>query len=58
MWISAVKKTRRHPKVEETARLIFQEKIAGYKKEGKSLVYDESGVAKDMPRTHGYSRRD
>ena len=34
------------------------EKIQGYKQAGKPIVYlDESGFAKDMPRTHGYSKR-
>ncbi|WP_320410346.1 IS630 family transposase [Candidatus Hamiltonella defensa] len=48
----------RHPKANEEARQGFQEKIAGYQKQGKSLVYlDESGFAHDMPRLYGYATR-
>ncbi|WP_100141763.1 IS630 family transposase [Candidatus Hamiltonella defensa] len=51
-----MKKTLRHPKANEEARQGFQEKIADYQKQGKSLVYlDESGFAQDMPRLYGYS---
>lgn len=39
---------------DEEARQLFQEKIADYQKQGKSLVYlDESGFAQDMPRLYG-----
>ncbi|SFN18578.1 transposase [Nitrosomonas communis] len=37
-------------------RRIFQQKIEGYEREGRVIVYlDESGFAHDMPRTHGYA---
>ncbi|WP_218151925.1 transposase [Nitrosomonas communis] len=44
----------RHPKASEEDRCIFQQKIEGYEREGRVIVYlDESGFAHDMPRTHG-----
>lgn len=50
------KKTLPHPKANDDARRIFQEKIEAYEKEGRVIVYiDESGFAHDMPRTHGYA---
>ena len=52
------KKTLEHPKANEEARIAFQQKILAYEQEGKTIVYvDESGFAKDMPRTHGYAKR-
>ena len=57
-WASPIKKTLHHPKADEDARRTFQEKIHGYKQQGKTLIYlDESGFAHDMPRTHGYCAR-
>ena len=48
----------KHPKVKEEARTNFQKNISQYEEEGRTIVYlDESGFAKDMPRTHGYSKR-
>jgi transposase len=36
----------------------LQKKIQTYKAAGKSIIYiDESGFAKDMPRTHGYASK-
>jgi transposase len=50
------KKTLRHPKADEHARRIFQDKLAAYEAAGRTIVYlDESGFAHDMPRTHGYA---
>ncbi len=50
------KKTLRHPRASAEERHIFQEKIAGYERAGRVIVYlDESGFAHDMPRTHGYA---
>ena len=55
-WGSPEKKTNRHPKADEATRTAHAEKIIGYKKEKKPIVYlDESGFAADMLRTHGYS---
>ena len=55
---SAIKKTLQHPKANEEVRTHVKEKIKGYEEEGKAIVYlDESGFAKDMPRTHGYSEK-
>ena len=52
------KKTLYHPKACQEARAQFQQKMECYEQQGKSLIYlDESGFAKDMPRTHGYSQR-
>ncbi|WP_342221424.1 IS630 family transposase [Candidatus Fukatsuia endosymbiont of Tuberolachnus salignus] len=57
-WGITYKKNLRHPRADEDVRCTFQEKRDGYKEQGKSLGYlDESGFAKDMPRTHGYSPR-
>ena len=40
----------------DALRATFQEKIANYDNEGRTIVYlDESGFARDMPRTYGYS---
>ena len=52
----AIKKTLSHPKTDEDARRIFQNKIEAYQSDNKAIVYiDESGFAHDMPRTHGYA---
>ena len=52
------KKTLQHPKANEQARSDFQNKIDAYKSEGRTIVYlDESGFARDGPRTHGYAYR-
>jgi hypothetical protein len=52
--MSAIKKTRSHPKADEDARRIFQNKIAAYQLDNQSIVYiDESGFAHELPRTHG-----
>ena len=57
-WELAIKKTLKHPGADEDARTAFQKKINAWKSEGRPIVYlDESGFARDMPRTHGYSRR-
>lgn len=46
----------RHPKADGVAQHAFREKIAGYEKDCRPIVYiDESGFAHDMPRTHGYA---
>ncbi|MET1254558.1 IS630 family transposase [Aliikangiella maris] len=46
----------KHPKADEQAHHDFVERIEGYQKEGKTIVYlDESGFAQSMPRTHGYT---
>lgn len=56
VWVSAIKKTLRHPKADEGARRIFQTIIRHHEFEGRDIVYiDESGFAHDMPRTHGYA---
>ena len=45
-----------HPKASVAARHVFQQKIAAYEAEARTIVYiDESGFAHDMPRTHGYA---
>ena len=45
-----VKKTLKHPKADEQAQEVFQQKMQAYEAEGKNLVYlDESGFAQDMP---------
>ena len=52
------KKTLKHPKADEQARSDFQNKIDAYESEGRTIVYlDESGFARDGPRTHGYCYR-
>ena len=52
------KKTLKHPKADEPARSDFQNKIDAYESEGRTIVYlDESGFARDEPRTHGYCYR-
>ncbi|WP_322631687.1 IS630 family transposase [Pasteurella atlantica] len=57
-WVLAIKKTLKHPKANEDARIKFQEKMNDFSKQGKTIIYlDESGFAKDMPRTHGYCRK-
>jgi hypothetical protein len=54
--VSAIKKTLSHPKADENARRIFQDKIKAYQTDDKPIVYlDESGFAHNMPRTHGYA---
>jgi hypothetical protein len=54
--VSAIKKTLSHPKADENAWRIFQDKIKAYQTDEKPIVYlDESGFAHDMPRTHGYA---
>ena len=56
--MSAIKKTLKHPKADEQARSDFQNKIDAYESEGRTIVYlDESGFARDEPRTHGYCYR-
>ena len=46
----------RHPKADADAQRAFREKIEQYEADGRSIVYiDESGLATDMPRTHGYA---
>jgi hypothetical protein len=46
------KKSLRHPEASEEERRIFQQKIEGYEREGRVIVYlDENGFAHDMPRT-------
>ena len=53
-----IKKTLQHPKASKEARLQFQHTIQRHEEQGKTIIYlDESGFAKDMPRTHGYSER-
>ena len=55
---SAIKKTLIHPKANDQLRTDFQESIAAYEQEGRTIAYlDESGFAQDMPRTHGYSKK-
>ena len=50
------KKTLAHPKADENARHIFQDKIKAYQTDNQPIVYiDESGFAHDMQRTHGYA---
>lgn len=57
-WASPIKKTLRHPKADQDARLAFQKKIQTYRIDGRPIIYvDESGFAHDMPRLHGYSAR-
>ena len=52
------KKTLIHPKANDQLRTDFQESIAAYEQEGRTIAYlDESGFAQDMPRTHGYSKK-
>jgi transposase len=54
--MSAIKKTLSHPKADEEARRIFQDKIKGYQAASQSIVYiDESGFAYELLRTHGYA---
>jgi hypothetical protein len=54
--VSAIKKTLSHPKADENARSIFQDKIKAYQADNKPIVYlDESGFANELPRTHGYA---
>jgi transposase len=54
--VSSIKKTLSHPKADENARRVFQDKISAYQIDNKSIVYlDESDFAHDMPRTHGYA---
>ena len=53
-WAFGIKKTLKHPKVNDAARTAFQEKMRAYEAEGRPIVYlDESGFAQSMPRTHG-----
>jgi len=50
------KKTLSHPKADENARHLFQEKIIAYQVDKQPIVYiDESGSAYELPRTHGYA---
>ena len=50
------KKTLKHPKIDEEARIVFRYKITNYEREGHPLVYlDESGFALDQPRIHSYA---
>lgn len=52
------KKSLVHPKTDADARRAFLAKIAGHEAAGRPVVYiDESGFARDMPRTHGYAPR-
>ena len=56
--IRHIKKALKHPKAEADKRRIFQEKIKGYRRLARPIIYlDESVFAHDMPRTHGYSPR-
>lgn len=56
--MSAVKKTLSHPKANEGLRTAFQQRIKAYEDAGRTIIYvDESGFAKDMPRTHGYAAK-
>ena len=56
--IYAKKKSLRHPKADENARIEFAEKIKRYESEGKEIVYtDESGLAYEMARSYGYSKK-
>ncbi|MBX3326338.1 MAG: IS630 family transposase [Nitrospira sp.] len=51
-----MKKTLRHPKADEDERRIFQDNMAAYDAQHRTIVYiDESGFAQDMPRRHGYA---
>ncbi len=51
-----MKKTFQHPKADETARNIFSGGIREYRADERSPVYiDESGFARDMPRSYGYA---
>jgi transposase len=55
-WVSAIKKSLRHPKADEGERQSFRARIERYKAEGRTIAFiDESGFAHDMPRTHGYA---
>ena len=56
--LSRKKKTLSHPRADELKRTQFRDRISGYEKAGRQIVYvDESGFASDAPRTHGYARR-
>jgi len=45
-----------HPKADDNERIEFQETLIRYEEQGLPVAFlDESGFAKDMPRTHGYS---
>ena len=47
-----------HPKASQQARINFQQKINAYQQAGPPIVdLDESGLAQDMPRRHGYSKK-
>ncbi len=53
-----IKKTWAHPKASIHKRIEFQQKLAGFKAEGRPIVYvDESGFAVDMPRRYGYAAK-
>jgi hypothetical protein len=43
-WGSHIKKAFRHPRVDEVARHIFQEKIAAHEAEGRTIVYGLSYI--------------
>ena len=52
------KKTLTHPQADDQLRAEFQERITAYEQQGRLVAYlDESGLAEDMPGTHGYSKR-
>jgi hypothetical protein len=53
-----IKKTFFYPKASNEKQAIHKSQIRHYKKIKRPIVYiDESGFAKDSPRTHGYSSR-
>jgi transposase len=50
------KKTLKHPKANNDARQVFQEKMKFYEQAEKNIVFiDESGFSHDMPRRKGYA---
>jgi hypothetical protein len=52
--VSPIRKLK-HSKADEGTWRIFREKIAAYEAAGRTIVYiDESGFARDAPRTRGY----
>ena len=59
VWESRIKKSLNHPEVDQEKRSIYCQKLEEYKKNKRPIVFiDESGFAHDMPRTHGYSKKD
>ena len=52
------KKTLNHPRANPEKRSVFCQTLAVIEKQGRSPVFiDESGLAHDMPRTHGYAKK-